>query len=68
MYELKTIPIQLMTKLVAHPDLFVIQTEYSVYVMLKYWIYMLEHPNETEAPSMVQVNEYFTSRKGKTIN
>lgn len=61
--ELRTIPIPLMTKLVAHPDLFVIQTEYTVYVMLKYWIYMLEFGNDE--PTINDVNNYFTSSDNK---
>lgn len=63
--ELKTIPISLMTKLVSHPDLFVIQTEYSIYVMLKYWMYLIHHMDENE-PSISSVNEYFCSRTDKT--
>ncbi|CAG9864340.1 unnamed protein product [Phyllotreta striolata] len=59
--DLKTIPVALMEKLVSHPDLCVIQTEYSIYVMLKYWIYLQLHPDSDE-PSMNTVNEYFTSR------
>ncbi|XP_057671514.1 protein germ cell-less [Diorhabda carinulata] len=59
--ELKTIPVPLMAKLIADPDLFVIQTEYSIYVMLKYWIYM-QLFTETEDLSIATVNEYFCSR------
>ncbi|CAH1155286.1 unnamed protein product [Phaedon cochleariae] len=62
--ELKTIPVSLMARLVSHPDLFVIQTEYSVYVMLKYWIYVLVFPDNGE-PSIATVNEYFSTRKDK---
>ncbi|XP_072382553.1 protein germ cell-less isoform X1 [Diabrotica undecimpunctata] len=58
--ELKTIPISLMAKLVAHPDLFVIQTEYSIYVMLKYWMYYQIFP-EADEPSINAINEYFCS-------
>ncbi|KAJ8924933.1 hypothetical protein NQ315_001096 [Exocentrus adspersus] len=64
MSKLKTIPVSLMAKLVAHPDLFVIQTEYSIYVMLKYWIYLYLFP-EKEEPSISVVNEYFCSRTDK---
>lgn len=61
--ELRTIPISLMTKLVAHPDLFTIQTEYSIYVMLKYWIYTMHHADDGR-PSISTVNEFFTNREG----
>lgn len=63
--ELRTIPISLMTKLVAHPDLFTIQTEYSIYVMLKYWIYTMHHADDGR-PSISTVNEFFTNREDKT--
>ncbi|KAJ8954095.1 hypothetical protein NQ318_004400 [Aromia moschata] len=62
--ELKTIPVSLMAKLVSHPDLFVIQTEYSIYVMLKYWVYLHLYPDSGE-PSITSVNEYFCSRTDK---
>ncbi|KAJ8979577.1 hypothetical protein NQ317_019152 [Molorchus minor] len=65
LYELKTIPISLMTKLVSHPDLFVVQTEYSIYVMLKYWMYLHVFPDSGE-PSITNANEYFCSRTDKT--
>ncbi|KAF7275110.1 hypothetical protein GWI33_012176 [Rhynchophorus ferrugineus] len=63
--ELSTIPVSLMTKLVAHPDLFVIQTEYSIYVMLKYWMYLIHHKDDKET-NISNVNEYFCSRSDKT--
>lgn len=61
--ELKTIPTLLMAKLVSHPDLFVVQTEYSIYVMLKYWVYLQIATDDPE-PSMVNINDYFCSRSG----
>ncbi|EFA01245.1 protein germ cell-less [Tribolium castaneum] len=64
--NLKSIPIPLMTKLVAHPDLFVMQTEYSIYVLLKYWVYILTHPEMgDETPSSKEVNNFFCSRKNE---
>nr|XP_023015152.1 protein germ cell-less-like [Leptinotarsa decemlineata] len=62
--ELRTIPISLLSKLVAHPDLVVIQTDYSVYVMLKFWVYLQLFP-EGNVPSLKTVNEYFSSRPGR---
>ncbi|XP_060535795.1 protein germ cell-less [Cylas formicarius] len=64
--ELRTIPVSLMTKLVAHPDLFVIQTEYSIYVMLKYWMFLIKRGDEGDDPTVSTVNEYFCSRTDKT--
>ncbi|KAK9877195.1 hypothetical protein WA026_016943 [Henosepilachna vigintioctopunctata] len=62
--NLKTIPTDLMAKLVSHPDLFVMQTEYSIYVMLKYWMYMLTNPHPVEEVSSKIVSNYFSSKKG----
>lgn len=62
--ELKSIPKSLMAKLVAHPDLFVVQTEYSIYGLLKYWVYLQSHHN-TDDMSVAHVNNYFSSRTGK---
>ncbi|CAH1372628.1 hypothetical protein MTP99_014104 [Tenebrio molitor] len=62
--NLKSIPVPLMAKLVSHPDLFVMQTEYSIYVLLKYWVYILTHPEiGEEAPNSKEVNNFFCSRK-----
>lgn len=53
-----------MAKLISHPDLFVMQTEYSIYVLLKFWVYMLVNPEDNEEPpSSKEVNNYFCSRK-----
>lgn len=61
---LKVIPPPLMKELVANPDLFVMQTEFSIYVMLKYWMYMIIHVPQ-EDPSTKEISKYFCSRKGK---
>ncbi|CAG9770666.1 unnamed protein product [Ceutorhynchus assimilis] len=63
--DLGKIPKSLMLKLVAHPNLFTIQTEYTVYVMLKYWIYIRNHPNES-FPHLKTVNNYFWNRTDDT--
>ncbi|KAL1517798.1 hypothetical protein ABEB36_001522 [Hypothenemus hampei] len=63
--ELSTIPISLMAKLVSHPDLFAIQTEYSIYVMLKCWIYSMQN-DKNEWPPIGNVNEFFSNRTVKT--
>ncbi|XP_050301262.1 protein germ cell-less isoform X2 [Anthonomus grandis grandis] len=60
--EIRTIPISLMTKLVGHPDLFTIQTEYSIYVMLKFWIYAIKHP-EVERIQTSAINNFFANHK-----
>uniref|UniRef100_A0ABK9NGC0 BTB domain-containing protein n=1 Tax=Glossina morsitans morsitans TaxID=37546 RepID=A0ABK9NGC0_GLOMM len=42
---LKRISIDLMTALISSPDLYVMQTEFSLYTMLRTWIYLRLHPN-----------------------
>jgi len=42
--RLREISIDLMGLLVASQDLFVIQTEFSLYVMLKFWVFLKLHP------------------------
>lgn len=37
----------LMEKLVSHADLFVIQTEFSLYMVLRLWMFLQLHPVET---------------------
>lgn len=61
--NLKMIPVALMTKLLSSPDLFVMQTEFSIYVMLKYWMYMLIYP-PLEEPCTKVINLFYYSRKG----
>jgi len=42
--RLREIPACLMEQLVASPHLFVMQTEFSVYVLLRLWLYLILHP------------------------
>lgn len=42
---LRQISIELMTALVSSPDLYVMQTEFSLYTLLRSWIYLRLHPN-----------------------
>uniref|UniRef100_A0A1A9WV05 BTB domain-containing protein n=1 Tax=Glossina brevipalpis TaxID=37001 RepID=A0A1A9WV05_9MUSC len=42
---LKHISIDLMTALISSPDLYVMQTEFSLYAMLRSWIYLRLHPS-----------------------
>lgn len=59
---LRTIPISLMVKLVANADLFVVQTEFSLYVMLKFWMYMHVHPHLANDPAIKDINMFYSSR------
>ncbi|XP_073848048.1 germ cell-less [Musca autumnalis] len=42
---LRQISIELMTALISSPDLYVMQTEFSLYTLLRNWIYLRLHPN-----------------------
>lgn len=42
---LRQISIELMTALISSPDLYVMQTEFSLYTLLRTWIYLRLHPN-----------------------
>ncbi|ENN73153.1 hypothetical protein HUJ04_008941 [Dendroctonus ponderosae] len=63
--DLRTIPVSLMETLMAQPDLCTIQTECSLYVMLKHWVYLIHHPEESK-PTASAVAEYFSQRQDKT--
>lgn len=65
--NLKMIPLGLMTQLLSSADLFVMQTEFSIYVMLKYWMYMVIHA-PAEEPSTKDMNLYYCARKGNEKN
>ncbi|XP_067628747.1 protein germ cell-less [Eurosta solidaginis] len=41
---LRQISIELMTKLISSPDLYVMQTEFSLYTLLRTWMYLRLHP------------------------
>ncbi|XP_054736821.1 protein germ cell-less [Anastrepha obliqua] len=41
---LRQISVELMTKLIASPDLYVMQTEFSLYTLLRSWMYLRLHP------------------------
>lgn len=62
--KLKLIPVSLMTKLVAHPDLFVMKAEINLYTMLVQWVYINLHPENTESLTYQDIREFFISRKG----
>ncbi|KAL0270006.1 UNVERIFIED_CONTAM: hypothetical protein PYX00_007557 [Menopon gallinae] len=62
---LSMISVDLMTTLVSSPNLFVVQTESSVYFMLQTWLYYILNPNEKKRGNNQQVlersSEYFQS-------
>jgi len=61
--RLREIPPSLMVDLVGSPHLFVMQTEFSVYVLLRLWVYLNLHPAHKQAPreSVSDSQKYFRS-------
>ncbi|XP_075166101.1 germ cell-less [Haematobia irritans] len=52
---LRQISIELMTSLISSPDLYVLQTEFSLYTLLRNWIYLRLHPDfDPENPQQQQ--------------
>jgi len=65
--RLREIPPSLMGELIGSPHLFVMQTEFSVYVLLRLWVYLNLHPAVNSEPKEI-VNEsqkYFRSLPGQ---
>ena len=51
--------------LVNHSGLFVMQTEFSVYVLLRLWIYLIFHPNWDGSPqdAVMSSHKFFQVKK-----
>ncbi|XP_055918536.1 protein germ cell-less [Eupeodes corollae] len=66
---LKDINIDLMTALISSPDLYVMQTEFSLYTLIRTWMYMRLFPNyDPENCSAEEANapqNYFSNRHDK---
>ncbi|KAL7637917.1 UNVERIFIED_CONTAM: hypothetical protein RMT77_011530 [Armadillidium vulgare] len=64
---LRQIQSDLMYELISSPQLYVMQTEFSIYVMLKGWVFLILNPtfkgNQEEAFS--EANKFFKNRKNK---
>ena len=59
--------IDLMNLLVSSQDLCVIQTEFSLYVLLKLWLFLKLHPawDGTAQEGITSAHQYFQNRNGK---
>ena len=59
--RLRDIPPGLMAELVTSPHLFVMQTEFSVYVLLRLWVFLHLHPAWDGEPqeAVLQSHKYF---------
>merc|ERR1719369_682899 len=62
--KLRQVPVDLMQRLVNHSGLFVMQTEFSVYVLLRLWIYLIFHPNWDGSPqdAVMSSHKFFQER------
>ncbi|KAK6635258.1 hypothetical protein RUM43_007861 [Polyplax serrata] len=60
-----TISVELMTALISSPNLFVVQTESSIYFLLQTWLYYILNPSERKSGNKQQIltqsSEYFES-------
>ncbi|KAA0188906.1 hypothetical protein HAZT_HAZT006273, partial [Hyalella azteca] len=64
--ELRSLPLEMLQKALASPSLFVIQTEFSVYVFLKMWLFLQLHPNFEGSFDEISIEalKYFKGRQG----
>ena len=55
-----------MQRLVTNSGLFVMQTEFSVYVLLRLWIYLIFHPNWDGSPqdAVMSSHKFFQVKFG----
>jgi BTB/POZ domain-containing protein 13 len=56
--KLRELPIDLMKSLIATPELFVMQTEFSVYVLLRLWLFLIFHPTWEGNPQDAVMNSH----------
>ncbi|KAK9718082.1 BTB/POZ domain [Popillia japonica] len=64
--QLRLIPTPLMIKLISHPDLCVMKTEITLYVLLTQWMYLQLHQDEAASVTSLDISNFFMSRKGET--
>jgi hypothetical protein len=57
----------LMQKLVSSSDLFVMHTEFSIYVLLRFWVFLQLHPkwDSPSQESILEAQRYFHNREGE---
>ncbi len=66
-HSLGQVPADLMGRLVRSPDLFVMQTEFSAYVLLRLWLYLRFHPGFDGNPqdAVLTSHRYFQVGGGR---
>lgn len=59
---------ELMTALVSSPDLFVVQTEFTLYLLLRHWLILKLHPDyEHMGANRPDPLKYFSTLDGKVV-
>lgn len=65
---LRQINIDLMHMLISHADLFVMQTEFSIYILLRFWMFFNLNPEFERIDKDGHINNpilYFSQREGE---
>lgn len=66
---LRQINVELMHQLIVHPDLFVMQTEFSIYILLRFWMFYNLNPDferlDKDDPLKNPIH-FFAQREGET--
>ncbi|KAK2709599.1 germ cell-less protein-like 1 [Artemia franciscana] len=64
--RLREISVELMTELVKYNNLYVIQTEFSIYVLLKLWMFLKLHPAWSGCPKdMITATQEFLENRNE---
>ena len=56
--KLRLVPTNVMEQLIKDPGLVVMQTEFSVYVLLRLWLFLIFHPNWEGSPTEAVVSSH----------
>ena len=60
-----------MTALISSPNLFVVQTESSIYYLLQFWLYIILNPSKKNSGNrqqiLVESSEYFQKLYGQLL-
>ncbi|XP_053658123.1 protein germ cell-less [Anopheles marshallii] len=64
---LRLISFELMEQLVSSADLYVVQTEFTVYTLLRYWMALKLFPNESPSDGVEHPKERYFSERTSTV-
>lgn len=67
-HQLRQINADLMTKLISSPELIVMQTEFSIYILLKIWVFVHENPswNGDMKTFLLEAHKFFHESSNNT--